>query len=66
MNSQDSEFISVSEMASILGIERTTLYKAVKRGEVPSVRIGGRVLIHRHVLDQMRHMAGAVPDSGAN
>ena len=39
------ETISVDEAARRLGIHRTTAYAAVKRGELPHIRIGDRILI---------------------
>jgi len=37
--------VSVPEAARLLGLSRSSTYAAVKRGEIPSVRVGGRVLI---------------------
>lgn len=37
--------LTVTEAAQLLGIGRNTAYSAVQRGELPSLRIGGRVLI---------------------
>lgn len=37
--------ISVAEAANLLGISRNQAFKAVRRGELPSVRVGRRVLI---------------------
>ena len=41
---------TVEEAARLLGVGRGTAYAAVKAGEIPSVRIGRRVLIPRHSL----------------
>ncbi|MDF0532533.1 helix-turn-helix domain-containing protein [Tsukamurella sp. 8F] len=37
--------ISVPRAGQILGVSRATAYALVERGEVPSVRVGGRVLV---------------------
>jgi excisionase family DNA binding protein len=37
--------ITVAEAAQLLSIGKNTAYTAIKRGEIPSLRIGGRVLI---------------------
>ena len=37
--------ISVTQAARILGISRTTAYKAVRDGTLPSIRIRGRIVI---------------------
>ncbi len=39
--------ITVEEAAAHLGISRNSAYEAVRRGEIPSVRIGGRIVIPR-------------------
>ena len=43
---------TVEEAAELLGIGRNTCYEAVKRGEIPSIRIGGRILVPREALHQ--------------
>ncbi|WP_406603558.1 helix-turn-helix domain-containing protein [Nocardia aurantia] len=37
--------VSVPEAAHLLGIGRSTLYAAAKSGNIPAIRIGGRVRI---------------------
>lgn len=37
--------LTVAEAAKLLGIGRNQAYEAVQRGEIPSLRIGRRVLI---------------------
>ncbi|WP_104177656.1 helix-turn-helix domain-containing protein [Cryobacterium sp. Y50] len=37
--------LTVAEAAQVLGIGRNTAYIAVHTGDLPSLRIGGRVLI---------------------
>ncbi len=45
--------ITVSEAASQLGIGRNTAYEAARRGEIPTVRIGGRILVPVSALDRL-------------
>jgi excisionase family DNA binding protein len=45
--------LKVEEAARLLGIGRSAAYEAVRRGEIPSVRIGRRVLVCRHQLLDM-------------
>lgn len=40
-----ARFLSVAEQADELGISEVTLYRAIKAGEFPAVRIRGRVVI---------------------
>lgn len=37
--------ISVDEAATVLGLGRSSAYEAVRRGELPVVRIGRRLLV---------------------
>ena len=47
------EILTVPEAAEVLGICRGSAYAAVKRGEVPSVRLGKRLLLPRVVPRQV-------------
>jgi excisionase family DNA binding protein len=41
----DKPTMTVEEVALVLGISRASAYQAVRTGEVPSVRIGHRIVI---------------------
>lgn len=45
--------LTVEETASMLGISRWLVQQAVRRGELPVVRIGRRILIPRVRLEAM-------------
>lgn len=45
--------VSVPEAARLIGLSRSSAYEAVKRGDIPSVRIGGRVLVPLRRLEEM-------------
>lgn len=46
--------LTVEEAAAILRIGRSAAYEAVRRGDIPSIRIGGRILrVPRHRLEAM-------------
>jgi excisionase family DNA binding protein len=51
--SDDPEVLTVDEAAKVLRVGRSTVYDAIKRGEVPCVRVGRRLLISRRVLDKL-------------
>ena len=53
--------LTVEEAAATLGISRAFAYEAVRRGEIPSIRIGRRVLVPRVALDRL---VGGEPTSG--
>jgi excisionase family DNA binding protein len=44
---------TVEEAAAALGISRAFAYEAVSRGDIPSIRIGRRVLVPRTALQRM-------------
>ena len=52
------ETITVIETAKRLGIGRNTAYEAVKRAEIPSVRIGRRILVPSKALDKWLESSG--------
>lgn len=40
-------FLTVAETAKVLGLSQDAVYKHVKRGHLPSHKVGGRVLVPR-------------------
>ena len=44
---------TVTEAAALLGISRTSAYECVRRGEIPSLTLGRRVVISRVALERM-------------
>jgi excisionase family DNA binding protein len=44
---------TVLEVAEILGIGRNTAYEVCRNGEIPTIRVGGRVLIPRSAIDEL-------------
>jgi excisionase family DNA binding protein len=53
--------ISVEEAGRLLGISRGLAYELVNRGELPSVRLGRRIVVPRRALDRMLDL----PDDAA-
>lgn len=47
--------LTVEQTAALLGIGRTAAYDAVRRGEIPSLRIGRRVLVP---VAKLLHLVG--------
>lgn len=41
---------TINEAAEILGISRTSAYRAAKTGEIPTIKIGRRILVGRQAL----------------
>ena len=44
---------TVTEAAALLGISRTSAYECVRRGEIPSLALGRRVVISRVALERL-------------
>ena len=49
----ERQTLTIEEAARVLGIGRNTAYEAVRRGEIPVVRIGRRFLVPRAALEQL-------------
>lgn len=52
---------TVEEAADLLGVGRTRMYELARKGEVPSIRLGRRILVPAHLL---REFVGAPPETG--
>jgi excisionase family DNA binding protein len=48
----DRKTYTVEEAADILGVSRSFAYEAVKRGDIPSMRIGRRWLVPKSAIDE--------------
>jgi excisionase family DNA binding protein len=53
--------ISVEEAGQLLGISRGLAYALVSRGDIPSIRLGRRIVVPRRTLDQLLE----IPDDAA-
>ena len=49
----ERQTVTVEEAAQVLGISRSTAYEAVRRGELPVIRIGRRYVVPRLALERM-------------
>ncbi|MGI8684179.1 MAG: helix-turn-helix domain-containing protein [Acidimicrobiales bacterium] len=45
--------LTVEEAAQLLGISRALGYELVARGELPSIRLGRRIVVPRRALDAL-------------
>ena len=44
---------SVHEFAKVTGVLPGTVYEAIKRNEIPSIKIGRRIIIPANVVDNL-------------
>ena len=57
MSNAENLTLSVVEAARLLGISRNLCYEAIRTGEIPSLRIGKRVLVPRRALEELLNKA---------
>lgn len=50
---RERDAFSIPEVSKRLGIGRTTAYTLAKRGVIPCIRLGGRVLVPRAALEEL-------------
>lgn len=53
MTPDDKPTMSIPEAAKILGIGVNGAYEAAKRGEIPTIQIGKRILVLREPLKKI-------------
>lgn len=47
------ETYTVAEVAEMLGISLTVAYEGIRSGEIPSLRVGRRILVPRGALNEL-------------
>jgi excisionase family DNA binding protein len=63
---EDRLVFTVEEAAQLLAISRSFAYEAVQRGDIPSMRIGRRILVPKAALQRFLEQvngSGATPES---
>jgi excisionase family DNA binding protein len=50
---KDPTAFTVDEVAKLLRIGRISAYQAIERGDIPSIRIGRRILVPRLAFHEM-------------
>ena len=50
LRATDTLTMTVEEAGKLLGIGRSSAYGAIRRGELPSLKIGRRILVPRSAL----------------
>jgi len=60
--------LTIGEAATLLRIGRNSAYEAARRGEIPTIRLGRRLLVPLAALERLLERAGAPPPEkgGAN
>jgi excisionase family DNA binding protein len=45
--------LTIDEAAEVLRISRQSAYEAARRGEIPTIRLGRRILVPRRALEKL-------------
>ncbi len=54
----EKPFIKASDAARALGVSAQTIRNAVRRGDLPAIRLGRHILVAREALDRLVESAG--------
>lgn len=55
----ERKFCSVTEVATVLNMSRTGVYGLIKRGEIPHIKVGQRILIPLQYLNDLDAMVAS-------
>lgn len=61
MTVTEQQTLTVNEVAKILGLSRAGTYRAIESGEIPSIKIGNRILVATQAIEDMLARAGIRP-----
>ncbi len=50
---QDKKYISIPELARLLGLSRIAVYRKVKQGTIPAIRIGRTYGVRQEAVDSL-------------
>jgi len=66
LKNSEKQTYTVPQAGEVLGIGRSAAYQGVHTGEIPSIKIGNRIVIPKAALDRMLNEAGkSTSDTGA-
>ena len=54
----EKEVLTIDEVAKLLGISRGSAYEGARTGQIPSIRIGRRLIVPRVAFERMLETAG--------
>jgi excisionase family DNA binding protein len=64
-DSRERRFYAVADAAELLGLSEPTLYRAIRAGQFPAIRVRGRYVVPAKAIDQMESnaLAGGLVDA---
>lgn len=65
MSAAGSPLVGLSELAEVLGVHRSTLYRSIERGRfpLPIVRVGARISVPRAAVERLLAGGADAPES---
>jgi Helix-turn-helix domain len=60
----DRDAFTVEETGKILGISRASAFAAAKKGQIPTLRIGKRLIVPRRALERLLNAPGDNGEQG--
>ena len=51
--SVERQVYSVVEAGQVLGLSKNSAYEAVRNGQIPAIRIGGKLIVPKQAVDRM-------------
>jgi len=65
MDEKTSDVLTIEELSVYLKIPKSTLYKLVREGKVPSQKVGRHWRFRKEAIDRwLEHTSGGTKDSG--
>lgn len=65
-NDDESDFMTVGEIAKRYRVSKMTIYRLIQNGEVPATKIGQSLRVHRDAVEQIpRNAANDAPRRAA-
>lgn len=61
MSNYECMTLSIRQAAKILGVSKNVLYAAMRRGEIPFIKVGGRVVIAKALVEKLLADASQLP-----
>ena len=49
----EDKFITIPQLAELLGVSRITVYNRVKKGQIPATRVGRSYIINDRIIAQI-------------
>lgn len=50
---EQKEFLNIQETCHLLGASRMTIYRQIKRGNIPAIKLGRRTIIMKSALENL-------------